>query len=286
MTKPGINALVLVTTLGGYALAVSGFRLDWVLSATLGGTALSVAGASLANHYMEKDVDAQMERTQDRPLPSGRVDPLHALILSLLLISLGVGILAFLANTLAAALALLAVVSYVPVYTYLKRVTSLATLFGAIPGALPPMIGWAAARGSVDPPALALFAILFLWQPPHFLALALMIKGEYQQAQLPMLPVEQDDEATVRQMVLYTSALLFVSLLPVALGTVGWLYGFGMLVLGLVFLLLVSWGLKSKEARENGWARGVFLYSILYLGILFLLIFLDPTEVINPWMRI
>ncbi len=278
MSKPGINALVLITTFGGYALADPSRLLDGRLVWTLLGTALTVAAASFANHLAEMRVDARMERTRDRPLPSGRVSPWSTSLIASVLGPLGLAILMLGANGLAAFLALIAILTYVPMYTYMKRVTSLATLFGAVPGALPPVIGWVAVRGTIDLPAVVLFVIMFLWQPPHFLALALMLKQDYEEAKLPMLPVEHDEQTTRRQITIYTAALVPASLFPVLVGVSGLIYGFVVGILGLLFLAMAVYGNVLGDRAGRSWARGLFFFSIGYLAVLFVFIFLNPSE--------
>lgn len=276
LTKPRITFTVLLTTFVGYWMASNGNPEAGRLAGTLLGTGLTVAGAAALNCYQEIEADRRMERTRDRPLPAGRLAPGRALafglgtgVLGLLILSAGV-------NVLSAGLALLALLVYTPIYTLLKPRTSLATLVGAIPGALPPAIGWAGAVGRIDPPALVLCAIMFVWQPPHFLALALFRESDYERADLAMLPVELGRTASLRQIVLYTSMLLPMTLIPPLMNLAGGWYALGALLLGTGFLGGSLAGLWWDPARLEGWARGLFSYSIFYLTALFGLLLLDP----------
>lgn len=276
LTKPRITLTVLLTTFVGYWLAASGRlevgRLTW----TLVGTGLTVAGAAALNCYQEVEADRRMERTRHRPLPAGRLAPGRALAFGLGTGTLGLLGLWWGVNLPSAGLALLALLVYTPIYTLLKSRTSLATLVGAIPGALPPAIGWVAATGRIDPPALVLCAIMFVWQPPHFLALALFRESDYERADLAMLPVELGRRASLRQIVIYTSMLLPLTLVPPWLNMAGGWYSLGALLLGVGFLGGSLSGLWWDPARLEGWARGLFSYSIFYLTALFGLLLLDP----------
>lgn len=276
LAKPRINALVLVTTFIGAWLASNGTVGYGLLLRILIGTGLTVTGASAFNCYMEADVDAKMERTRDRPLPSGRIPERNAAVFASLTGAAGVLILYLTVNPLSSLLALVALLSYTPLYTYLKGVTSLSTLVGAIPGALPPTIGWAGVTGSVELPAVLLFLIMFVWQPPHFLALALLRKKEYDAAGLVMLPLEVDDAAAVRQIVAYSAVLLPLSLLPVQIGMAGSIYFGVAAVLGALFLGLGALGMKPSIRRRTSWSRGLFLFSILHLTVLFTGFLVDP----------
>jgi protoheme IX farnesyltransferase len=241
------------------------------------GTALVVAGAHAINQWMERDVDARMRRTQHRPLPSGRLAPEAALRMGIWLSAIGLAVLAISVNSLAALLAAASWAAYILIYTPLKRVTPLCTLAGAIPGALPPLIGWAAVRGTVDAPAWTLFAILFIWQLPHFLAIAVMYRDDYARAGLPMLPlVESDGVMTARQTALYGAALIPVSLFPTVLGVSGpWYFAGAALLSTALFAvaLRAAWGRSPETARQ------LFLASILYLPILLILLAADRAPV-------
>ncbi|MFN2384351.1 MAG: heme o synthase [Gemmatimonadota bacterium] len=273
LCKPRINALVLVTTAVGYVVAARG-QAQWALLAwTLAGTALAAGGASALNQYVERDADGRMRRTAGRPLPAGRMAPARALAFGLTLAVTGVVLLVLKVNATVAFLGLATVVLYVAVYTPLKRRTGLCTLVGAVPGAIPPMMGYAAATGVVDAGAWALFGILFLWQLPHFLAIAWLYRDDYARAGFPMLPVgDPDGAATGRQIALYSLALIPVSLVPTLLGMTGGLYFFGALGLGLLFLA-AGLAMALERARPN--ARRLLLASVAYLPALLALLLAD-----------
>jgi protoheme IX farnesyltransferase len=273
LTKPEITFNVVVTALAGFLIAAHGaVPLDRLLHSLLG-TALVAAGASSLNQWAERDLDGLMRRTMRRPLPAGRVTPRQGLLFGLLLVMAGTAYLALTAAPLASALAAATAAGYVLVYTPLKRVTSLATVVGAVPGAIPPLIGWAAARGRLDAGAWVLFLILFFWQMPHFLALAALYRRDYARAGFRVLPVvDPDGGSTARQSVLYTLALLLVSLVPAPLGIAGAAYFFGALALGAGFLW---YGLRLVVTPEShAHASGLFRYSLLYLPALCLLMVL------------
>jgi protoheme IX farnesyltransferase len=273
LMKPRVNLLVAATTFGGYYMG-AGASLDTVrLVNAVAGTFLVAAGAAVLNQLYERDTDGMMLRTRNRPLPAGRVRPAVAALFAVLLSALGFAQLALGANGLAALVALGTLVIYGGVYTPLKRHTSLATLIGAVPGGLPPVIGWAAARGSLSFEAWVLFAIVFLWQMPHFLAIAWMCRDDYARAGFPMLPViEPDGRSTAAQIVLYGAVLVPVSLLPAALGRTGHAYVAAALVLGVLFLAL---GLGFARRREDDAARRLFLGSVAYLPLLWTAMLLD-----------
>ena len=271
LTRPRLSAMALLTVAIGAALA-SGGAPDWrVLTHTLIGAALVAAGASALNQLLECESDGLMYRTRARPLPSGRVRPGDALVFGLASAVGGVVYLALtLPSPLAAALAALTLLSYVVVYTPLKRMTALNTLVGAIPGALPPVIGWAAVRGSVGAGAVVLFVILFLWQMPHFLAIAWMYRADYNSARLRMLPAIDPEGGLIgRLMVCYCLALLAASLAPLALGGAGPVYLAGALLLGISFLACaVGFARRRSVAR----ARVVLRASLIYLPALLMLL--------------
>ena len=265
LTKPRLNLLVVATTLAGHYLGAERLSLP-LLFHTVAGTALVAGGAAALNQVLERRTDAMMRRTRSRPLPAGRVNTPTAAWFAAAVSVIGLAELALGANLLAALLALATLVSYVAVYTPLKRRSPIATLVGGIPGALPPMIGWAAARGALSIDAWTLFAIVFLWQMPHFLAIAWLCREDYATAGLPMLPViEPDGRSTAHQVVLYSSVLVPVSLLPTLVGLAGRAYFFGALVLGLAFLALA---LQFAGHRNQLSARRLFLGSITYLPLL------------------
>ncbi len=276
MTKPRITQLVLLTAAAGFYLgSVDGVRLVLLLH-TLVGTALVAGGTNAFNQLGERDVDARMLRTRGRPLPSGRLTPRAAGIFASAISLAGVAYLAALVNLLTAGLAALTLVSYVGLYTPLKRRTSLNTLIGAVPGALPIVGGWTAAGGELGVVVLALFWIMFLWQLPHFLALAWIYREDYRRGGLAMLSVEDaDGSRTARMMLLYAVALLPVSLVPSLLGLTGALYFFGALALGIVYAGVGTPLLRAATPRA---AWRVFFVSILYLPALFTLMVLDKVS--------
>lgn len=266
LTKPRITFLVAVTAAMGFVVG-SPRELDWpALLSTILGTALVSAGASSFNHHGERAVDALMVRTRNRPLPAGRLHPQWAIAVGITASAAGIALLGWKTNPLTALLGLIALVSYVWVYTPLKRVSSLSTLVGAVPGALPPLMGWAASRGDVSAPGWALFGILFVWQLPHFMAIAWMCRDDYARAGLPMLPVvEPDGGSTARQAVLWAAALVPVSLLPSVLGIAGSIY----LVAGLVLSLgLLAMAVAFARAVNETTARRLLLASVVYLPAL------------------
>jgi protoheme IX farnesyltransferase len=273
LTKPRITMMVVVTAGIGLLLA-SGGRVPMALVLhALFGTGLVAAGSAALNHVLERDIDARMTRTANRPLPAGRMHPDFALTLGVGLSVTGLAELTLGVNLLTAILGAAALAGYVFVYTPLKKITPLATVVGAVPGAIPPMMGWTAVTESLDPGAWVLFAILFLWQLPHFLAIAWMCREDYARAGFPMLPVIQPDgRSTARQMVLYGAALLPVSLLPSALGLTGATYFLGAIGLGLFFLAMCVAFAVSLSALA---ARRVLLASVLYLPAVLAVMVLD-----------
>jgi protoheme IX farnesyltransferase len=271
--KPRLNFLVVVSALAGYVMGASEASGMLRLVGMLAGTGLVAGGASAFNQVYERDVDALMRRTRLRPLPDGRVQPAEALAFAAAVSATGLLILAATANLLSAAVAFATLVTYVVVYTPLKRRTSLATVIGAIPGALPPVIGWAAARGSLSREAWTLFGIVFLWQLPHFLAIAWMFRDDYGRAGFPLLPVvEPDGRSTGRQALLYAAALIPLSLVPTLMGLTGEVYFAAALVLGLAFLALTVRFARSRTVRD---ARRLFFSSIIYLPLIWILMIAD-----------
>jgi len=266
LTKPRMNMLVVATTAVGYYMAARGLG-DWALVLhTLLGTALTAASASVLNQYHEREYDALMDRTSDRPLPAGRIAPLEALAYGVLLGILGLVELTVFVNPLAAALAAITLGSYVFLYTPLKRYTTLCTIIGAVPGAIPPAIGVAAARGAITPEALALFGIIFFWQMPHFLAIATLYRDDYARGGFKMLPViDPQLRMTGLQIVLWSLVLIPVSLLPYAFGSAGPIYFLAALVMGMIFTVF---GLICAIKRGRAEARQLFLVSIVYLPFL------------------
>jgi protoheme IX farnesyltransferase len=269
LAKPGLNSLVVATTLGGYYMATGPDGSLGAMLVTGAGTALVAGGSAAFNQLLERDADARMHRTRNRPLPDGRLQSADATIFGFALSIAGFIVLALGANLVAAAVALATLLTYAVVYTPLKSRTSLSTVVGAIPGALPPVIGWTAGGGAIDLAALALFTIGFCWQLPHFLASAWIYREDYGRAGFPMLPViEPDGRSTARQAVAYGAALVPASLAPTALGLAGPLYAAGALVLGLLFLTLA---VRFAAARTVPTARALFLGSLVYLPALWAL---------------
>jgi heme o synthase len=268
LAKPRLNLLVIVSALAGYIMGGGGTASPVLLLSMLVGTALVAGGASAFNQAIERETDALMRRTRLRPLPDGRLHPAEALVFAGSVSATGLFILAAGANVLSAAVALATLVSYVAIYTPLKRRTSFATVIGAIPGALPPVIGWAAATGTLSPGAWVLFGIVFLWQLPHFLAIAWIYRDDYARAGFPMLPViEPDGRSTGRQALVYTAALLPLSLAPTIAGMAGTVYFVSALVLTLLFLALA---LRFARSRSVPDARRLFFASIAYLPVLWI----------------
>ena len=277
LTKPRLTALALFATVAGFLMGSSRPLNVLVLIHTLVGAALVGGGANALNQWAERDADALMPRTQSRPLPAGRLKPIEALVFGLAISSLGVGYLAVWANGVAGWLAVLTLVTYVGLYTPLKRKTALCTLIGAIPGAIPPLIGWAAARGEVTLEAWVLFTMLFLWQLPHFLAIAWVYRDEYARAGFQMLPVvEPDGASTARQIILYSLTLLPISLLPTIMGMAGPVYFVGAAVLGIWFF---GTAMITARRRSCAVAQRLFVTSIAYLPVLLFLLVMDRTPI-------
>ena len=271
--KARLTSLVLLTTLVGFYLGQRG-GMNWLLLInTLLGTGLLACGAAALNQYLERDFDALMDRTADRPLPAGLIQPQTVVVLGGVLSVAGLLWLAFGANLLTAVLGAVTLISYLFIYTPLKRKTTLNTAIGAIPGALPPLMGWTAARGDLSIEGWALFAILFFWQLPHFLAIAWMYREDYAKGGFVMLPlVDRDGTRTGRSAVSHTLGLLPVSLSPFVFQMSGALYLAGALVLGLVFLWFAGRFAKQMDRLS---ARRLFFASILYLPLLLGLMVFD-----------
>jgi len=266
LTKPRLNLLVLLTTLAGlYLASPGGVRLGLAVH-TLVGTALVAGGAAALNQVWERHTDGLMRRTRNRPVPRGRLGVTESTWFGAILSSAGLIELLLATTAAATAVAAATLASYVLVYTPLKRRTSLATLVGAIPGALPPVIGWAAATGGVTLPALVLFGIVFFWQMPHFLAIAWMYRDDYRTAGIPLLPVvEPDGRRTGRQALLYTATLWPVSVLPAIVGLAGAPYSAVATSLGVVFIWLSAVFARDRSTTA---ARRLFAFSITYLPLL------------------
>ena len=271
LAKPNLTFLVVVTAVLGYGLAVGDGGVQWSrLIMLIVGTTLTSAGACALNMFIERDIDALMPRTRKRPIPSGRVSAESALFFALMTLSWGFGALAAFCGPLPAFLSLLTAAIYAFVYTPLKRRGPISVWVGAVPGAIPPLIGWSAATGSIAEGGVSLFLVLFCWQFPHFIALAYMYREDYRRAGFRFLP--PTDAQTGRQILLGCAALVVVSGLPYALGLVGWIYLVGVMAAGLWFLkvcLRAALGLTGKRARQ------AFLASILYLPVVLALLVLD-----------
>ena len=273
LTKPKIALMVLVTTLIGYFLGAGGIDSYLNLFLVMLGTALVGGGASVLNQYLERDTDALMERTRHRPLPSGAVAPQVALYMGTAMCVGGVFQLLWCVNIFAAFLALLSSFLYVLVYTPMKRFTWLNTSVGAIPGAIPPMIGWAGATNDIGAGAWLLFLILYLWQHPHFFAIAWMWRSDYKRGGLQMLPTVENGEArTIRQGIFFSVLLIPASLLPTLVDLSGWIYFFGALALGLTML---ASDIVFSIRRTDEAARLVLRTSLVYLPVLLLLFIAD-----------
>lgn len=273
LTKPEVNSLVLASTLAGFYLASSGPVKLVLLLHTLVGTLLVASGTATLNQWIERESDARMRRTANRPLPAARLSSTEALWFGIGLAVGGCLWLGIAVNLLASLLAFLTLASYLLVYTPLKKRTAYCTLVGAFPGAMPPLIGWAAARGSLNLEAWVLYAILFFWQFPHFLAIAWMYREDYARAGLVMLPVDDPQGRLAARQILVTSiALLPVSLLPTFLGQMGMTYFFGALALGLIMLYC---GISTASVRSNLLARRLLLASVFYLPLVFGLMIVD-----------
>jgi protoheme IX farnesyltransferase len=273
LAKPRLNLLVVASTLVGYAMAPGEPLAFLNVCGLLLGTGLVAGGASAFNQVIERDLDAMMRRTRTRPLPDQRLQPMEGILFASAATLAGLLLIVVASNLLAAAVALATLLSYVVVYTPLKRRTSFGTVIGAIPGALPPIIGWAAVEGALPAEPWVLFGIMFLWQLPHFLAIAWMYREDYARAGFPMLPViEPDGRSTGRQAVVYAAALVPVSLAPSVLGMTGGIYFGGALVLGLAFLWLTLRFARSRSAAD---ARRVFFGSIVYLPVLWILMIVN-----------
>jgi protoheme IX farnesyltransferase len=273
LTKPEVTGLVLVSTFAGFYIGSPG-PLDWgLLLRALVGTALVASGTAALNMYLERARDARMRRTAERPLPAGRLQPRHALVFGLGLALSGTVFLYGWVNPLASLLGGMALMSYLVCYTPLKSRTPLCTLVGAFPGAVPPLIGWAAARGGLHLEAWILYAILFFWQFPHFLAIGWMYRDDYARAGMRMLStVDPAGAQTFRQIIWFSTALLLVSLLPALVGAAGILYFAGAALLGVAFLACALW---AAATRSPGRARSLLHASVAYLPLLFIFLLVD-----------
>lgn len=269
LAKPRLNLLVVASTMVGYVMGGGPVSDVPLMALTFIGTALVASGASAFNQVFERAADAQMRRTRMRPMADGRLNPFEGLMFAALTSTAGLALLAAGVNVLSACVAGATLITYAAVYTPLKPVTSFATVIGAIPGALPPVIGWAAAQDRLAPGAWILFGIMFLWQLPHFLAIAWMYREDYARAGFPMLPViDPDGRSTARQSVVYAAALLPMSLTPTLAGLTTTTYFAGALVLTLLFIALATRFAMTRSMQD---ARRLFFGSITYLPLLWLL---------------
>ena len=274
LTKPRIMTLLLLTAAGGMFVGARGVPPLGLLLAMLGGLALASGGASALNHLLDRDIDQHMSRTDRRPVAMGRISPERALEFGLALSAFSFVVLASFTNILTAALAIFGNLFYVLVYTrWLKRTTPHNIVIGGAAGAIPPVVGYAAATGNLALPALFLFLIVFVWTPPHFWALALLIKRDYAAARVPMLPVVSGDSRTAKAIVRYTALTVLVTMLPVITGDLRWLYLAAALALGAAFLGLAL-ALERKLTPER--SRRLFTFSLAYLALLFVAMAIDP----------
>jgi protoheme IX farnesyltransferase len=273
LTKPDVSFLVLMTTAAGYYMGTRG-PVAWLhMLQTIFGTMLIAAGTAALNHYAERETDRYMRRTAARPLPSGTLRPRDALVFGVVLSITGAAYLFVTSGALASGLGVVTCLSYLLAYTPLKKKTVWATFVGAFPGAVPPMIGWAAATGSLDRGAWLLFAILFFWQFPHFHAIAWMYREDYARAGILMLPVvDREGSRTFRQIIFASVALVGVSLLPAIAGLAGVLYFFGALVTSLAMLQVCLW---AASARTNGRAKWLMHATVLHIPVLLGLMIYD-----------
>jgi protoheme IX farnesyltransferase len=265
LTKPKVQTLLLFTTIT--TMEIAGNPPVSRIALTCLGGYLSAGGAGAVNHYYDRDIDAQMRRTASRPIPAGRIAPRAALVFGFVLCALSFALLSLTVNLLSAVLALSGFVGYVGVYTiWLKRRTTQNIVIGGAAGAVPPLVGWAATRGSVSWTAVYLFAIVFYWTPPHFWSLSLLMKDEYAKVGVPMMPVVRGEQDTRRQILLYTLLLYAVTQLPFCAGAFGVAYLAGSILLGLAFIGGALW-LNRRADRRN--ALRLYLFSLAYLALLF-----------------
>ena len=273
LTKPPIILLLVVTAVGAMFLAAGGLPpLVLAVLVCVGGS-LGAAGANALNHFLEQDIDALMSRTRQRPVPGHRIPPRSALVFGILLNLLAFAVLAVWVNLLAALLTMAATLFYVLVYTsWLKRNTPQNIVIGGAAGSIPPLVGWAGVTGGLDLPAVYLFTIIFFWTPPHFWALALLIEKDYAAAGIPMLPVVAGRTNTVANIFIYSLVLIALTLVFALVSPVGWIYLGSSAVLGAVFILFAWLLLRNDSPRR---ARVMYLYSLLYLALLFVAIMAD-----------
>ena len=265
LTKPKVQSLLLLTTIT--TMYVAGDPSLSLVALTCLGGSLSAGGAGAVNHWFDRDIDAQMARTANRPVPAGRIAPAAALWFGIVLAALSFAELSLAVNVLSATLALAGFVGYVFVYTvWLKRRSPQNIVIGGAAGAVPPLVGWTAVTGSLDPTALYLFAIVFYWTPPHFWALSLLMKDEYARVGVPMMPVVHGETETRRQIVLYTALLFVLTLLPVVFGFFDAIYAAAAVALGGAFMVLA---VRLQRTADRRSALRTYLFSLLYLALLF-----------------
>ena len=273
LTKPRIISLLVFTALGGMFVASRGAPDPLLTVFVLFGGALAAGGANALNHYLDRDIDQLMRRTATRPVASGSIAPVNAMWFGIALNVFAFGILAWLVNPLSAVLTLSATLFYVFIYTMaLKRSTPQNIVIGGAAGAIPPMVGWVAVTGTLDLPALYMFAIVFFWTPPHFWALSLLIKDDYSEAGVPMLPVVVGVSETKRSILLYTILLTALTAMFFTTRAVGWVYFVGALALGIGFIWS-AYRLMRRPGIEG--AKSTYLYSLAYLALLFMLMMID-----------
>lgn len=273
LSKPRIVVLLLVTALGGMMLAAQSIPAISIMVLVLVGGGLAAGGAGALNQLMERDLDGRMKRTRHRPMPSKRIKPWQALVFGITLNVVSFGLLAIWVNLLSAALTITGTLYYVFVYTWwLKRSTHQNIVIGGAAGAIPPLAGWAAITGGLGLPAFYLFAIIFFWTPPHFWALSLLIHRDYAEVGVPMLPVVSGIRETTRSIMLYSLILVSLTILFYTTSAVGLLYLAGASILGIIFLVM-AWRLLKDHSERR--VRSLYLYSILYLGLLFVIIMVD-----------
>ena len=265
LTKPKVQSLLLLTTIT--TMYVAGDPSLSLVALTCLGGSLSAGGAGAVNHWFDRDIDAQMTRTANRPVPAGRIAPAAALWFGIALAALSFVELSLTVNVLSAVLALAGFLGYVFVYTvWLKRRSPQNIVIGGAAGAVPPLVGWTAVTGALDPTALYLFAIVFYWTPPHFWALSLLMKEEYARVGVPMMPVVHGEAETRRQIVLYTGLLYVLTLLPVVFGLFAAIYAAAAVALGTAFMVLA---VRLQRAADRRSALRTYLFSLLYLALLF-----------------
>ncbi len=276
VTKPGITISNILGTLAGFMLALGSrpfsSEVSWLLLWSVLGTAFVISGGTTLNNVIDRDIDKFMERTKSRPVTNDRISPRTATIYGLILAVIGEAILTIAVHPLPAVLAFIGLFVYVIIYSaWLKRTTTLNTVIGGISGAMPPLVGYVTLNETLDMVALILFSFMFLWQPPHFLALAMRRVEDYRGVNVPMLPVVAGFQATKSQILYYTLCMVPVSLMLYAFGAVNQIYLWSATVLGLVYIILALKGMKSKGEQDIAWANSMFRYSIIYLTLIFIL---------------